>query len=95
MKESIDLLQNGCVQIQEVQNLLVKYIKVKFNLKQRSEYEQQPLSQDMTSLDKNIKHLEERTDELSHAIEYGFKHLKTLEGEIGMYKTKMFSLIYV
>jgi len=77
--------------MQKVQNLLVKYIKLKFNLKQGSEHEQQPLSRDMTSIDKNIQYLEERIAELLHAIEYGFDHLQILEGEIGMYKMKMFS----
>ncbi len=60
IKENTRSLQSDCVQIQEVQKLLVKYIKLTFNLNQRSEHEQQPLSQDMEPININIKYLEER-----------------------------------
>lgn len=95
IKEDTRLLKNDCIQIQEVQQLFVKYIKLKFDLNPRSEHEQQPLPQDMDLIDKRMKYWKERITELSHNIEFGFENLQALQFELGMCKMKMFSFIQV
>jgi hypothetical protein len=58
-------------------------------MKQKREGEQQPLGEDISLIDDNIRNLEEKEDQLKSAIKYGFSNLLNLQDELGTYEMKM------
>jgi uncharacterized protein YaaN involved in tellurite resistance len=55
-------------------------------MKEKLEGEQQPLAEDIFTIEQNINNLRSKADELKVFIEGGFDTLKNLELELGTYK---------
>jgi uncharacterized protein YaaN involved in tellurite resistance len=55
-------------------------------MKEKLEGEQQPLAEDVLTIEQNINDLRNKADELKVSVKGGFDTLKNLELELGRYK---------
>jgi hypothetical protein len=68
MKQCVTIAENDFIQFEQNRKMLIEYLNLQFKMKEKREGEQQPLAEDVITIEDNISDLRSKADEIKVSI---------------------------